>query len=480
MIRRVLLSLLIFCVFVVICVYVIVTAQGTKIDNSGNVVNTSIIRVNSIPKDVSVYINDKQASLTENRVEWLEPGTVKVTLKKNGYTTWEKEVTLKAGIIEDIYAQLYPDKLNFDKLTSINVDKFFFSNNTDYIFYSVINAVNSKDNGFWRLKLTRNLLDIGAITPTKIYTYNSDDLKMLRENTYEAQISDDNSKAIISLPEAKIAYYLDFNNPVLISLNDILTFFPSQINWLNNSTNVVVTDGKLLIYLDVNSRQQNLIYYSPDKKITYSVNGNNVYYYRNDKEKLYAYVNGQSTEVQFLADLNIKNKISEILTPTNNNSLIYFLAGNLLYIYDLNNHATLNIQDVKEVKALSSNGKYLAFEDIEGKLETLILKSSADLKSYTNNIYTISLDPSNLVSLSYTPSGNNLIGLIKDTKGDNALWFMDYDGMNPVKLINGEKIINNNFAVSSNGLDLYLLLNDSSNDVTSTQSIYNYSLELNQ
>src|SRR5690606_10167632 len=113
-----------------------------------------------------------------------------------------------------------------------------------------------------RLKLARNLLDIGDITPSKIYNYSTDDLNKVRKNEYNFNIADDNSKLLIDYPKLEQLYFLDINNPVLLDLKQELSFYPLNITWFNNSNSIIAANKELLVDYNISSRNKSLIYYS--------------------------------------------------------------------------------------------------------------------------------------------------------------------------------------------------------------------------
>lgn len=466
--------------FFAVCIFALVLAQGNQIDKNGNIVSTSILRINSVPEDVTVYINDQLAVKKENRVEWLQPGTVKVTLKKAGYITWEKTLELNAGIIEDIYAQLYPERPNFEKITSANIDNFYFSNNTDYIFYTIINGENESDNGLWKLKLKRNILDIGELLPSKVYTFTEEELIKLRQNDYSIKITDDVSKVLVDIPILKELYYIDLNNPIPLVITDILTFYPQQSEWLRNSNTLIASNGNLLIALDINSRNQDLIYYSPDKEILYSVASNEVYYYRYDKNKLYNLSGSQSIPVVLPNTYKGTGIVTKLYSPKDNNEIFFIQENENLHFVDLEKDITLPFPEVKEVLAVARNGKNITYIDTENNFKSIVLKDSLDFKSYTYTIHSVDLNKDELNHLFYSPSGKNLIALVTKEDEKKNIWFMDNDGLNSVNLINNEKLVKNKVDIDGTGLSLYVLLEDNSelDSEATVNNIYRYTLEV--
>lgn len=476
--RRFLVSTLGFLIFGIVCVYAIVTAQGNQINPDGNIVNTSILRINSTPTDVTVYINDERALKNENRVEWLDPGPTKVTLKKAGYLDWEKTIDLRAGIIEDIYAQLYPERIDFDKISSVNVDNFFFANNSDYIFYSVINGEDPANNGLWRLKLKRNILDIGELVASKVYTFTEDTLIKMRANPYEIKISDDSSKVILDIPGLKEIYYIDLNNPNPVSVKDILSFYPTKSSWLRNSNTIIAYNGSILVSLDLNTRDLNLVYYSPEKEILYSTSSNQVYYYRYDKNAIYLLNGQQSVELVLPNNYKGGEVISNIFTSRDNSDIFYTFENNNLHFVDLEKNVSIPFSGVKEVIAISPSGREVTYLDSADTVYTIVFKDSVDLQTYTFATNTLNVTKDSILNLTYTPSGKNIVALLKSIEDKKYIQFMDSDGQNSANVINNENLVGTKIGIDDSGLGLYVLLRDESDSIenSTVNNIYKYDL----
>ncbi|MEO6729556.1 MAG: PEGA domain-containing protein, partial [Candidatus Dojkabacteria bacterium] len=120
-------TFLILIFFIAAAAIAIFLSQGRRFNGTEGVVQTSIINLNSLPEDVDVFINDKRVDRVDGRVENLDPGTVTLKVQKSGYTTWEKEVILQAGVVKDVNVQLFPENLELNALTQTNINKAVFA-----------------------------------------------------------------------------------------------------------------------------------------------------------------------------------------------------------------------------------------------------------------------------------------------------------------------------------------------------------------
>src|SRR3989344_8409096 len=93
--------------------------RGFKPDfKSGQIKRTGIIVASSIPTGAQVYLDDRLTSATNTNIGFLEPKTYKVKIEKDGYTTWEKEVEVKADLATEIKTLLFPLAPKIKPLTS--------------------------------------------------------------------------------------------------------------------------------------------------------------------------------------------------------------------------------------------------------------------------------------------------------------------------------------------------------------------------
>ncbi|MBI2598696.1 PEGA domain-containing protein [Candidatus Curtissbacteria bacterium] len=94
-------------------------ARGFKPDfKNGKIARTGLIVASSVPTGAQVYLNDRLTSATDTNIAFLDPGTYKIRIQKDGYTTWEKEIEIKADLATEIRALLFPTAPQITPLTS--------------------------------------------------------------------------------------------------------------------------------------------------------------------------------------------------------------------------------------------------------------------------------------------------------------------------------------------------------------------------
>ncbi|EKD79980.1 MAG: hypothetical protein ACD_40C00230G0001, partial [uncultured bacterium] len=91
-------------------------AQGYRPTTTGTIKGTGLLSANSFPTAGEVYINDKLTTATDNTLN-LDPGKYQITIKKDGYHSWSKLLTITAELVTATNAQLFPATPALEPLT---------------------------------------------------------------------------------------------------------------------------------------------------------------------------------------------------------------------------------------------------------------------------------------------------------------------------------------------------------------------------
>lgn len=107
--KRVLTSLIIALLLLAAGTTVIFWARGFKPDfKTGTLARTGLIVASSIPTGAQVYLDDRLTSATDTNIAFLSPKVYRLRIEKDGYTTWEKDIEVKADLAVEIKALLFP------------------------------------------------------------------------------------------------------------------------------------------------------------------------------------------------------------------------------------------------------------------------------------------------------------------------------------------------------------------------------------
>lgn len=144
---------LIFLAFVVTTV-VFFYAKGYRINfNQKTIAGTGIIQITSTPKGAAVFVNGEEEPREASDVSLtnLNPGKYTVTLKKNGFIDWKKEVEVKAGWVTTVEALLFPSAPNLKAITFTGIKNPKLSPDNQKLVYAV--SAEGKQ-GLWILDLS--------------------------------------------------------------------------------------------------------------------------------------------------------------------------------------------------------------------------------------------------------------------------------------------------------------------------------------
>ncbi len=149
--RSIVLSL-IFLMVLLGAFLVIRLAQGYRPDLTTKSLRPSgILAATSIPKGAQLYIDGRLKSATNSTIN-LSPGEYEVEIKKDGYTSWKKTLTIKKELVTITDAYLFPTFPNLQSLTFTGAQNPILSPDGQKVVFAVSQGSTEKD-GLWILDL---------------------------------------------------------------------------------------------------------------------------------------------------------------------------------------------------------------------------------------------------------------------------------------------------------------------------------------
>lgn len=122
----------------IVAIGAIFYARGFKPDfKTGSIGRTGLIVASSIPTGAQVYLDDRLTSATDTNIAYLDPKKYKVKIQKDGYTTWEKEIEIRADLATEIKALLFPLAPEFKPQTTTGASSPTLSPDGGQIVYGV-------------------------------------------------------------------------------------------------------------------------------------------------------------------------------------------------------------------------------------------------------------------------------------------------------------------------------------------------------
>ncbi|MCA9372932.1 PEGA domain-containing protein [Candidatus Woesebacteria bacterium] len=132
---------------------------GFRMTETGLSAETGLLAVTSLPTGAEVYINDKLVTATNDTL-YLDPAEYKVSIRKDGYTSWNKTIALEKEVVSQANALLFPSAPSLTPLTFTGVENLSPSpDGQKIVFYSATNSAQKK-NGLYVLELSDNSLSL--------------------------------------------------------------------------------------------------------------------------------------------------------------------------------------------------------------------------------------------------------------------------------------------------------------------------------
>lgn len=154
-------------------------AQGYRPTTAGTIKGTGLLAANSFPTGAQVYINDKLTTATDNTLN-LDPGSYLVSIKKDGYHTWSKNLAITAELVTSTNAQLFPSSPSLDPLSYSGAINVIPSPDGTQLAFAVASASATSKNGLYiqdlnnsPLSLNKSARQIARSEPNFDYTHAS-------------------------------------------------------------------------------------------------------------------------------------------------------------------------------------------------------------------------------------------------------------------------------------------------------------------
>lgn len=149
---RVLILLLTILVVGVMGSVAIAYARGFRLDLTGDKVTlgpTGLLVANSDPTAAQVFVDGKLETATDNTIS-LSPGTYEISVRKEGYLTWDKTITIEQETVTQIDAFLIPSAPSLTAMTfSGVVSPQVSSDNTKIAYIVPVSESVDEKAGLW-------------------------------------------------------------------------------------------------------------------------------------------------------------------------------------------------------------------------------------------------------------------------------------------------------------------------------------------
>lgn len=360
--KRLLGALAIITIVLIIGGVLLIYSQGKRIDKTGKISGSGILEVDTTPNDAKIYLDGKFKTNSDRNIENLKPGKYTVKIEKDHFTTWEKIIEIKEGLITPLKVTLFPNNPSLTAITfeGIYIPKLSYDNKR-----VVFGIQSSSKAGLWVLDLS--------------------DPQIFFDNRLKQIVSDSN----------------------------LLQYSKSNFSWSADGKKILVEVQPL------GSTQTNYYFLNPNE---INENPENVSSsVTSEKEKIANEISNKNQErLKKLGPvaLNLAKNSSKILFSKDNLALLIFNNDSTL-IYDTKPNPLPNTKPTTTV--LNKSSDYFFLNDSENHIVSIENNTLAILdRDGTNkvNLFTGDFDPSAVFSW---PDGKRIVISINLNSKQNPL-----------------------------------------------------------
>ncbi|OGJ40269.1 MAG: hypothetical protein A2411_03230 [Candidatus Pacebacteria bacterium RIFOXYC1_FULL_39_21] len=132
---------------------------GLRFTKAGFQTETGLLNANSFPTGAEVYIDGELMTATDNTL-YLSPGEYLVEIRKEGYSPWQKLLTIEKELVTQTHAQLFPTAPSLAPLTLSGATNITTSPDGQKIVFYTNNTHNEDKNGLYLLELSNNFIPL--------------------------------------------------------------------------------------------------------------------------------------------------------------------------------------------------------------------------------------------------------------------------------------------------------------------------------
>jgi hypothetical protein len=426
--------------------------QGKKITLEGEIVESGLVRVQTIPGNVTIYINGNRATKSGSLIQNVPLGDVTVVAQKEGYTPWENTVKVESGRVTELFIQLFPEELSIEQLSTFEIDTIEYASDLSAIYFTVLEEINDAIPGIWKLQISAGLLDFGRSSqPELVYQFTNEELALLTGGDYEMSLSPNSSQMLFE-HETNAQYIISLDNGnQKLDLIDYLGFEAQDINWLNNNT-LIARQNELLLEIDITEMQHRFIAYTQDNPLIYCKNGDTIYWANQKSDSVFRYQSGVSVPVEVL-DISFFN-IQSLYCAPNSSSILVVEDNNGLRYIDTQLNLTHTISAGLTVSEISPNGRSLILNDGSSSFVYRIKleQNNTNIQGTLYRVNATGLNPF------FSFSDNRIVYIADSMIGLNSVLLSDNDGANQVPILSDVSIEKSGIAISPNNKEIYLLM----------------------
>lgn len=292
---------------------------------------TGLLSVNSLPKNASVFVNDKLVTTTDSTIN-LIPNDYQIKIAKEGYLPWNKKITIQKEMVSLAQASLFKTNPRPIPITTGDVLNPTVNPDLNQIIYIAPPSTTSIKPGIYLIEANYYLSLVLNQYQPKFITKNP---FSPTDNSIAFTFSPNSKQVILTSSLKKNIYLIDLTTGNIDPLNQ-----PTNLDWYQQTQQIDAINLNKLpkIFLSTIATNPASVQFSSDEnKFIYLLNNQ---YYGYDAEKNLNYLIDNDREIQFPFWL------------PKSNSIIYVNSGKIKTVeFDGTNKNTIFFSDTLLVKS---------------------------------------------------------------------------------------------------------------------------------
>ncbi len=160
--RQILTYLFVFAVLLTGTAIAVLYGSGFRLSleqGTPSVSRTGILHLTSIPTGANVWIDDHLTTATNNSIN-LTPTKYKVTIGKDGYNSYYKDVQIQEEVVANIEALLFPKAPTLQSISTLGVEEATVDPSGTKLAFRIASESGIKKNGIYVLKMEPRAIPI--------------------------------------------------------------------------------------------------------------------------------------------------------------------------------------------------------------------------------------------------------------------------------------------------------------------------------
>ena len=471
-IRSFIVGFLIIGFLVTASVFFILLSQGTRITPNGNIVQTSVIRINSVPKNVRAYINDEEVNINDNLIQNIELGEVTLTLEQEGFTSWSKTLNIEEGKVKDVFAQLFPETLENAQISTEPIDQLVYADDLSHIYFSVLNSEIPTNNGLWKYRLSSGVLDLSNNPePVQFFQFTDEFYTNLSTNRYSLELSNDKDTILLDIPSTKELYTIQTGNGEIDDIFELLGYYPDFITWFRGSDSLLIAVEGVLFEMTIDGVERSIVSFNNDETLEFCISDKTVYSINTNINTIELYNTNKSEQIDLLLDSDIIIDNDTKLYCTNTDNILIVSTNEGIFYIQLDEIEIVKVDVPGEVITVQRDGEAFLYE-VDDEIFAATLDHTAQTTKL--DLTKTSIPPSTDTNSIFYSANNKII------ISAGGLEVRDIDSLNPIQILEDLIIDTTTIQISENGEELFAVVINST-DLESTATVRNiYKFELDK